>query len=71
MSYRPPFFILFFEQKTKLFRAAKRTAAISHQPSAISHQAWAAPHLPPRNEWPTCSCLSLPNNLFILVSNKD
>jgi hypothetical protein len=64
MSYRPPFFILFFEQKTKLFQAARRTAA-------ISHQVWPAPHLPPRNEWPTCSCLSLPNNLFILVSNKD
>jgi hypothetical protein len=39
MSYRPPFFILFFEQKTKLFRAAKRTAAISHQPSGMGSTA--------------------------------
>jgi hypothetical protein len=37
MSYRPPFFILFFEQKTKLFQAAKRTAAISPQASGLRH----------------------------------
>jgi len=56
---------------SKLFQGAKRTAAISHQPSGLRPQAWPTPHLPPRNEWPTCSCLSLPNNLFILISNKD
>jgi len=39
MSYRPPFFILFFEQKTKLFQAARRTAAISHQASAMASTA--------------------------------